>query len=184
MEAKMNEELLSILKKYIPEQSIGLIKDELVAAEQLRKDKKELEYKLENRDTEIEVLKNRIKVLEETNSKLESRDEEVTKLADQVTTRELECEKRERNWELELLRKDLECEKAKSATMQNITSLVFASPIYRQMTQSSIQGSLHKYGQSIPYDQIQTVIDEHEHIVRPAVNNPHSQNETIHTVGK
>lgn len=184
MEAKMNEELLSILKKYIPEQSIGLIKDELIAAEQLRKDKKELEYKLEVRETEMITLNNRISVLESDNNRLLERDKSVTKLAEEVAARELACDKRERNWELELIKKDLQCEKDKQSNLAWITSLVFASPIYRQTVTENLNGTIHKYGQSVPYNQMQSVVEEHQHIVRPAMDNPNQPSETIATVGR
>lgn len=150
----MNDELtqgiLEALKKNLPEMQVkaveerlkeyGVLRNKLEESERLEKYYRQT---LTEKDDEIEKLHTECDGLFESLGQYEKREEELKK-------RELACEVKERNWEMEKLQIKLEASQELNKNMFNLTSQAFQSPVY----QSSHNGFMTVRNQYGGYDQV------------------------------
>jgi hypothetical protein len=175
----LEEKLLQLAKENFSEFQVQAIK-EMIEENSVQK-------------TTISNLESKIKKLELANKELsdklsESTDElsKFNKLVDDIKEREerclqieLECEKRNRNWDKELLEKEVSCLKAIAQNQSDLISDVFHSPVYRSYvdghhTVMKKDGYGNSHQEILPYHQVveQRVEASHTHDVLPGPNNP------------
>lgn len=150
MNDKLTQGLLEALKKNLPEMQVKAVEERLKEYDVLRNKLEESErlekyYRqtLTEKDDEIEKLHTECDGLSESLGHYEKREEE-------LKNRELSCEAKERNWEMEKLQIKLEASQELNKNMFNLTSQVFHSPVY----QSSHNGFMTVRNQYGGYDQV------------------------------
>lgn len=182
MNDDLNQSLLEALKKSLPEMQVKAVEERLKEYDGLKKKLDESErlekyYRqtLTEKDNEIEKLHTECDGLSESLGLFEKRE-------GQLKARELDCEAKERNWEMEKLQIKLEASQELNKNMFNLTSQVFRSPVY-QSTQSgmmTVRNSYNGYDQ-VPFNQISRVEtvspSDHKHIM-DSNNSTHTQGYT------
>ena len=158
MNDDLNQSLLEALKQTLPEMQVKAVEERLKEYNGLKKKLNESEQlvkyygqTLTEKDNEIEKLHTECDGLSESLGLFEKREE-------QLKARELDCEAKERNWEMERLQIKLEASQELNQNMFNLTSQVFQSPVY-QSTQSgmmTVRNGYNGYDQ-IPFNQISRV---------------------------
>lgn len=168
----LEEKLLQLCKENFSELQVQAIKEML---EENVNQKKLIETLKGN----LETVKNQRESFrlekEELNKQLEiykSRETELLEREKKCQETFLKCEERNRNWDKELLQKEVNCLKTIAQNQSDLISDVFSSPVYRSYVDG--QHSVIKkdsYGNSLredlPYRQLieQRVEASHKHLV-------------------
>lgn len=139
MNDELTQGLLEALKKNLPEMQVKAVEERLKEFCVLRNKLEESErlekyYRqtLTEKDDEIEKLHIECDGLSESLGQYEKREEELKK-------RELACEVKERNWEMEKLQIKLEAAEALNRNIFNLTSHVFSSCQQTSRTKPTFQ---------------------------------------------
>lgn len=172
MISTLEEKLLQLCKENFSELQVQAIKEMLeenVNQKKLIENLKVNSKTLTEQKEEIRVL------LEKSNKELEiykSREKELLEHEKKCQETFLKCEERNRNWDKELLQKEVNCLKTIAQNQSDLISDVFSSPVYRSYVDG--QHSVIKkdsYGNSLredlPYHQLieQRVEASHKHLV-------------------
>lgn len=150
MNEDLNQSLLEALKKSLPEMQVKAVEERLKEYDVLGK-------KLEESKQLTDYLRRTLTEKESENLKLHTECDGLSeslgqyeKIEEELKNRELSCEAKERNWEVEKLQIKLEASQELNKNMFNLTSQVFHSPVY----QSTHNGFMTIRNQHGGYDQV------------------------------
>lgn len=120
----MLENILEIIRKNLPEQTAGLLKEHLEECERVKKKNVELQKTVDLKSDEILSLKQEIARLQV----LEVREKEIFKKESQLKEKEYLLSRKQDSLEIELLKIKLEMTQQSRNEISNLASIVFKNP--------------------------------------------------------
>lgn len=151
----LSQSLIEALKSSLPEMQVKAVVERLKEYGEIKKKIESSENLNKYYQEENSKLNEQICELQKSNSELSKDVEGWINREKELVNRELTCESKERNWELEKTKIQLDAQKEINAELFNVTSQVFHSPVY-QTTQNGFVGLRNPFGgyDQVPFEQI------------------------------
>ena len=163
----VDKALIDALKGVLPEIQAKAITKQLEEKSDLLNENKTLKNEVERNTKSLNDLFSEKYKLSATIVQLRDEIEKNAEQKEVVDKLEIELEKRERNFDIELLKKELEMQKQLNDNMFKIMSIAFASPVYQQSV-SGFAAARGSYGNidHLPFSQtVRNEIVPHSHDV-------------------
>lgn len=175
----LEEKLLQLAKENFSELQVNAIKEMLEENSMQKKTIDSLQSRIANLENINKNISEELKTANEELSRFNKLFDDLQEREEKCLQIELECEKRNRNWDKELLKKEVSCLKAIAQNQSDLISDVFHSPVYRSYVDGhhtiiKKDGYGNSQQENLPYHQIveQRVEATHHHDVLPGPNNP------------
>lgn len=172
----LEEKLLQLAKENLSEMQVTAIKDMLEENHQSKITIEKLQSDLKQANLRIETLTNDFNNTSEKLETYKSRESELIKRESKCSEIEFECEKRNRNWDNELLKKEVEMLRTIAQNQSDLVSDVFRSPVYRSYVsgQHSVvrkDGYGNSMHEQLPFNQLVTQEEakDHKHMIKPVL---------------